>query len=286
MMNEEAYLNLMNDILQHGEYRDNRTGIRTLSLFGQKMEFDLTKGFPLLTTKKVFFDKIVSELLFFISGKTDTTILEQNGNCIWKGNTSSEFLSSRNLPWREGDMGPGYSFQWRHCGAEYQGCDKDYTGQGVDQLQQLIDGLKNDPFSRRHIINSWCVKDIDKMALPPCHCMVQFYVSQDRGLTCLLYQRSADFFLGVPFNIASYSLLTFMIASICDLVPKKFIHVMGDTHIYENHIEQCRTQLSRKPYDFPKISFPKRDNISDYTMKDFILSDYHCHPYIKGDMAI
>lgn len=299
-MGEQNYILLIRKILEFGELKENRTGIKSLSLFGEKMEFDLTEGFPLLTTKKVFFDKILSELLFFISGKTDTKILQNLNNNIWSGNTSKEFLEKKGLKWKEGDMGPGYSFQWRHTGAEYKGCEENYQDKGIDQLKTLIEGIKNDPYSRRHIINSWCVKDLDSMALPPCHCLAQFSVSNENELSCILYQRSADLFLGVPFNIASYALLTFIIASICDLKPKKFIHMLGDVHIYENHIDQCKLQISRNIYPFCNLEMDEIKNIDELyinenedcvekikeNMKKFRIINYKCHPYIKADMAI
>lgn len=281
---ESQYLDLMRKILTEGEERDDRTGTGTISIFGERMVFDISESFPLLTTKKVFFDKIISELLFFISGKTDTKILESQNNNIWKGNTRKEFLEKKGLTWEEGDMGPGYSFQWRHYGDEYKGCNFEYKG--IDQLNNLIEGIKNDPFGRRHILCSWNVKDLDSMALPPCHCLVQFYVSKDGKLDCQMYQRSADFFLGVPFNIASYSLLTYMIAHVCNLKPRKFIHIFGDTHIYKNHIEQVEKQLERQPYNFPTLSLnDKIDNIFNFKSDDFTVNNYQCHPYIKAEMS-
>ena len=284
---EYEYLFLLKKILDFGEEREDRTGNGTISLFGERLEFNLENEFPLLTTKKVFLDKIILELLFFISGKTDTKILENQNVNIWKGNTSLDFIKKRGLTWDEGDMGPGYSFQWRHYGAEYQGCHLDYTNQGIDQLNNLIEGIKKNPYDRRHILCSWNVKDLDMMVLPPCHCLVQFYVSKLGYLDCQMYQRSADVFLGVPFNIASYSLLTYMIAKICNLKPRKFIHIFGDVHIYKNHIEQVKEQLSRIPYKLPIleiISNPK--TIFDFKLEDFKIINYKHHSYIKADMAI
>lgn len=290
---EVQYLDLLLDILISGEKRPDRTGVGTKSIFGPRLEFDLREGFPLLTTKKMWFDGIAQELLFFISGKTDTKLLEAQGVNIWKENTSAEYLAKYKLPWREGDMGPGYSFQWRHAGADYKGCDYDYTGQGVDQLQNLIEGLKKDPFGRRHIISSWDVKNIHLMALPPCHCFVQFYVgceedsTQPKFLDCCLYQRSGDMFLGVPFNIASYALLTEIIGHITGLIPRKFIHNLGDAHIYLNHIEQVNEQIHRIAYPLPRVRFLRQiKDIDDLKLEDIKLENYKCHKKLTGAMAV
>ena len=305
---EYQYLDLLRKILKEGEIRPNRTDIPTKSIFGQRMEFNLRQGFPLLTTKKTWFEGIKRELLFFISGKTDTKILEVQNVNIWKSNTSTEFLTKSRFPWREGDMGPGYSFQWRHAGAKYIGCDKDYTGEGVDQLQNLINGLRNDPFGRRHIISAWDVANIHLMALPPCHCFFQCYVGCNEAkvptyLDCCLYQRSADMFLGVPFNIASYALLMCMIGHVTGLIPRKLIHDLGDAHIYLNHITQAQEQLTRIPLPLPKIPqltsnkdnpnfspkliFKRKiTNIDQFTADDIILENYASWPGIKATMAI
>jgi len=288
---EEQYLNLVKRILLEGENRNDRTKVGTKSLFGCNMEFDLRQGFPLLTTKRTWFEGIVKELLFFISGKTDTKILEQQGVNIWKGNTSAEYLEEYKFPWREGDMGPGYSHQWRHAGAKYIGCDADYTGQGVDQLNDLINGLKKDPFGRRHIISAWDVANIHWMALPPCHCFLQFYVgfnelNEPKYLDCMMYQRSADMFLGVPFNIASYALFIHMIGHVTGLTPRRYIHNFGDAHIYSNHIDQVQEQVTRTPLHFPQLSFKQnRTNIDDFTFDDIVLENYISWPTIKGKMA-
>jgi dihydrofolate reductase/thymidylate synthase len=289
---EYQYLELIADIGRLGDKRLDRTGTGTHAIFAPRMEFDLRKGFPLLTTKKTWFDGIKKELLFFISGRTDTKILENQGVMIWKGNTSEEFLRKNNLPWREGDMGPGYSFQWRHSGAEYKGCDADYRGQGVDQLANLIRDLKVNPFSRRHIISAWDVGNINNMALPPCHCFVQFFVGCDgQGiptyLDCCLYQRSSDMFLGVPFNIASYSLLMIIIGNLTNLTPRKFIHELGDAHVYLNHIDQINLQIVRTPYPFPNVRLNRKlDDIDDISVSDIILENYLSHPGINGKMSI
>jgi len=288
---EQRYLDLLNYIRVKGEIRDDRTNIGTKSIFGAQMEFDIADGFPLLTTKRTWFEGIKKELLFFISGKTDTKILENQGVNIWRGNTSADFLSKNNLPWREGDMGPGYSFQWRHVGAEYKGCDADYKGEGVDQLNELIEGIKNNPFSRRHIISSWDVVNINQMALPPCHCFAQFYVGCENStptyLDCCLYQRSGDMFLGVPFNIASYSLLLCIIGNITGLTPRRFIHNIGDAHIYLNHMNQAADQIKRVPYPFPSIKFKRQlSNIDDINCDDIILVDYKSHSKLSAEMAV
>jgi len=297
---EKQYLNLLDKILIEGEQRPDRTGIGTKSIFAPRLEFDLREGFPLLTTKYTWFEGIKKELLFFISGKTDTKILEAQGVNIWKGNTSSEYLTKYNLPWKEGDMGPCYPLQWRHAGVEYKGCDVDYSGQGIDQLQEVIDSIKNDPFGRRHIISAWDVVNIKLMALPPCHCLCQFYVGFAKQnhddcnspgiptyLDCCLYQRSADMFLGVPFNIASYALLIHIIGDITNLIPRKFIHDFGDAHIYLNHIEQVCLQLKRTPYPLPKLKFIRHiENIDDIHPDDIIIEGYKYHPKLTGQMAV
>ena len=244
--------------------------------------------FPVITTKKIWLRGVIEELLFFISGKTDTKLLEEKGINIWKGNTSSQFLKDKGLNYREGDMGPGYSHQWRHWGAPYQGCDHDYSNQGIDQLDNLITGIKKDPFGRRHIISAWNVRDLDSMALPPCHCFVQFYISScGKFIDCMLYQRSADMFLGVPFNITSYCLLTYIIGYFTQKIPRNFIHTMGDAHIYTNHIDQVKEQLTREPYEFPTITIegnPK--SLEDLTYKSFKITNYKCHPTIIAEMAV
>lgn len=289
---EQQYLDLLRTIQTSGDKRLDRTKVGTLSLFGQRLVFDLRDGFPLITTKTTWFTGIKKELLFFISGKTDTKILEQQGVNIWKGNTSTEYLTKSKLPWREGDMGPGYAFQWRHAGAEYKGCDVDYTSQGVDQLKNLIESIKNDPFGRRHIISAWDVANIHLMALPPCHCFVQFYVGCNNDgiptyLDCCMYQRSADMFLGVPFNIASYALLMCIIAHLTELTPRKFIHDLGDTHIYINHLDQVSEQITRTPYPFPTIKFKRElKDIDDIKSDDIILQNYQSHPKLIGEMAV
>ncbi len=289
---EFQYLNLMEQIMKHGDTRMDRTKTGIRSVFGTRMEFDMRQGFPLLTTKQTWFTGIKKELLFFLSGKTDTKILEAQGVNIWKGNTSKEFLTKSGLPWREGDMGPGYSHQWRHAGAPYYGCDVDYSGCGVDQIAELVDGIKNDPYGRRHIIDAWSVPDIKDMALPPCHCFVQFYVGNDENgnptyLDCLLHQRSADMFLGVPFNIASYSMLLHLVAHVTGLTARKFIHSLGDAHIYSTHFEAVNQQLQRGPFEFPTLKIS--DTVTDITScseSDIKLLNYKSWGKITAVMAV
>lgn len=289
---EYEYLNAMKKIQTTGESRMDRTGTGTISLFGDiKMEFDISERIPIITTKKVNYEHIIRELLFFISGKTDTKILEEHHIKIWKENTSRSFLDARGLnDYEVGDAGPFYSFQWRHWGAEYKGCDVDYSGEGIDQLSQVIRSIQEDPLSRRHILSAWNVSDLDKMALVPCHVLVQFNVSGDRRhLDCMLYQRSADFFLGVPYNITSYSILTYMIAHITGLKPRKFIHVCGDAHIYNNHTSQVAKQLSRTPKPFAKLSFRRSaqlKKIDDFQFDNFVVEGYSSWDYIAGSMAV
>lgn len=286
---EYQYLNLLSKILDKGEPKKDRTGVGCNFLFGNNsFTFDISERIPIITTKKVNYKSVIEELLFFISGNTNTNNLNTK---IWKGNTSRDFLDSKGLlDYTEGDMGPGYSFQWRHWGANYTGCEDDYTDQGIDQLQNLIDGIRNNPESRRHILSSWNVSQLNEMALPPCHCLAQFSVSGDsRHLDCQLYQRSADMFLGVPFNIASYSILTYMIAHITNLKPRYFHHVFGDAHIYNNHEKQVIKQLKRTPFPFPRLSFrkpAKLRNIDDFDMSSFIIEDYESWEPITAKMAV
>lgn len=290
---EYEYLRVLEKVKTTGEPKPDRTGKGVLSLFGERMEFDISQRLPVLTTKKTFYNLIVKELLFFISGKTDTRILENDGVNIWKGNTSKEYLKSVGLDYLPGDMGPGYGYQWRHWGAPYQGCDvplEGDTNQGIDQLSNLIEGIRNNPHDRRHILSAWNVSQLKEMALPPCHMFAQFYVSSDKKwLDCQLYQRSADMFLGVPFNITSYSLLTYMIAHITGLRPRRFVHILGDAHIYNNHIEQVNRQLKRTPRPFPVLSFreaTRLQEIDDFKFDSFIIEGYTSWPAITAEMAI
>lgn len=284
---EVNYLNLMKKIYVEGVVKNDRTGVGIHSLFSEKLEFDLRAGFPLMTTKKTFFRGVAEELLFFISGKTDTKILSEKGVKIWEPNTTREFLDGRGLNYEEGFMGPMYSWQWRHAGLEYTGKDVELGEGGIDQLQNAIDLIKNDPTSRRIIINSHDTVNLDKGVLLCCHTMFQFWVDTERGeLSCQMYQRSADMFLGVPFNIASYALLTEMMAHICGLKARKLSVVFGDCHLYRNHIDQYKEQISRIPYLFPELKICRKvENINDFKFEDFQLSNYICHSSIKAPMA-
>lgn len=300
---EYQYLNLMTKTLTEGETRRDRTGVGTKSIFGEKIEFDISEFIPILTTKNVKIDLIIKELLFFVSGKTDTKILEDQGCNIWKGNTSSKFIASANngdgLRYKagpkegelyvEGDMGPMYGFQWRHWGAEYKGCFEDYTGQGFDQLSKLIEGIKKDPESRRHILSAWNVSCLDEGVLFPCHYQCQFYISEGKYIDCMLNIRSSDEFLGLPFNIASYSILTYMIGHLTSYQPSRLIVVTGDTHIYLNHLEQVKRQLMRTPYPFPSLEFRNKNNIhtiDDFKLESFMIKGYISHPTITAQMAV
>jgi len=288
---EYQYLNALREILEKGENKMDRTGTGTTSLFGDiRMKFDISERIPIITTKKVKFENIIKELLFFISGKTDTKILESQGVDIWKGNTSKSFLESCKLEYDEGVAGPIYPFQWRHWGANYQGDNVDYSGSGIDQLSMIIENIKEDPHSRRHILSAWNVSDLHKMVLLPCHVVAQFNVSSDRRyLDCLLYQRSGDFFLGIPYNITSYCMLTYMIAHLTGLKPRNFFHVVGDAHIYANHVSQVNKQLSRSPRPFPKLTFrggSKIKTIDDFKFDNFIVEGYTSWDFIGGNMAV
>ena len=284
---EQAYLDLARQILEKGEHRSNRTIEPTRSMFGVRLEFDISTRIPILTTKRVAWKTALRELLWFISGSTDNEKLRAQKVRIWDGNSSREYLDSVGLvDRREGDLGPVYGFQWRHFGADYTNCDADYNGKGVDQLSYVIHLLKNDPTSRRIMMSAWNPPDLPKSALPPCHVLAQWYVRDGNILDCQLYQRSGDYALGVPFNIASYSMLTAMLASVCGMRPGKFIHIIGDAHIYENHVEGVKTQLERVPYIFPKLKLNPRESIDDFVVEDFELVDYSHHGTIKMDMAV
>lgn len=285
---EQQYLDTIKLLLDKGFRKEDRTGTGTLSVFGHSMRFSLRDGvLPLLTTKRVFWRGVAEELLWFIRGSTNANELAEKGVHIWDANGSRSFLDKLGFQEREeGDLGPVYGFQWRHSGADYKGMHHDYSGQGVDQLKEIIHKLRTSPDDRRIIMCAWNPSDLSKMALPPCHVLVQFYVSEGE-LSCLLYQRSADVGLGVPFNIASYSLLTYMIAHVTGLKPGEFIHNMGDTHVYLNHIEPLKEQLKRKPRPFPRLKI-LRDvaDIGDFKFEDFQLIDYNPHPKIQMEMAV
>ena len=277
----QQYLDLLQKILDEGEVKEDRTGTGTRSFFGHQMRFNLNDGFPLLTTKKIFFKGVVHELLWFLNGSTDNNELKDNGVHIWD-------------EWEDesGDLGPIYGYQWRHW------LDQN-SGESIDQIQNVIDQLRNNPSSRRIIVSAWNVADLpdesispqdnvknNKMALAPCHALFQFFVSQG-ALSCQLYQRSCDTFLGLGFNIASYSLLTHMLAQQCDLNVGDFIWTGGDVHLYLNHMEQAKEQLLREPYELPKLNIKRKpDSIYDYTYDDFELVNYQCHPHIKAPISI
>lgn len=295
---EQAYLDLCERIIAEGEFRPDRTGTGTRSLFAPaQLRFDLSNdSFPLLTTKRVFSKAIIHELLWFVQGCTDANKLSEKGVKIWEGNGSREYLDRLGLKDRRvGDLGPVYGFQWRHFGAEYHTCDDNYDGQGFDQLQDVIHKLKTNPYDRRIIMSAWNPPDFAKMALPPCHVFCQFYVSFPQGqrpkLSCLLYQRSCDMGLGVPFNIASYALLTRMIAHVVDMDCGEFIHTLGDAHVYLDHIDALKTQLERQPRQFPKLVIsearkPDIKSIDDFKFEDFQILGYEPHASIKMNMSV
>ncbi|KAJ6811181.1 putative bifunctional dihydrofolate reductase-thymidylate synthase [Iris pallida] len=284
---EYFYLRLVRDIMENGVQKNDRTLTGTLSKFGCQMRFNLRNSFPLLTTKRVFWRGVVEELLWFISGSTNAKVLQEKGIHIWDGNASREYLDSVSLTDREeGDLGPIYGFQWRHFGAEYTDMHADYSGKGFDQLLDVIDKIKNKPDDRRIILSAWNPSDLKKMALPPCHMFAQFYV-ENGELSCQMYQRSADMGLGVPFNIASYSLLTYMIAQVCGLVPGDFIHVMGDAHVYSTHVRPLQEQLQKQPKPFPILKInPEKKDIDSFVASDFELTGYDPHFRIEMKMAV
>lgn len=285
---EYQYLDLVLRVLDHGFKKNDRTGVGTFSLFGSQMRYSLRKNaFPLITTKRVFWRGVVEELLWFIRGSTNAKDLQDKNIHVWDGNSSREFLDSLGFNERaEGDLGPVYGFQWRHFGAKYEDMYSDYENKGIDQLKEVIETIKNRPDDRRIIMCAWNPIDIPLMALPPCHCLVQFYVANGE-LSCQLYQRSADMGLGVPFNIASYSLLTCMIAKVTGLQPGEFIHSLGDYHVYVNHEKALREQLQRIPRSFPTLHIVRNvDNIEGFEYGDFELKDYKPHPKLNMEMAV
>ncbi|PWN51748.1 hypothetical protein IE53DRAFT_385899 [Violaceomyces palustris] len=294
---EQQYLELVSRVISTGEGRPDRTGTGTLALFAPQpcLRFDLSnETLPLLTTKRVFLRGVLEELLWFVAGKTDSKLLTDRGIHIWDGNGSKEFLESRGLGHRrEGDLGPVYGFQWRHFGADYKDCDTDYTSQGVDQLKEVIDKIKNNPTDRRIIMSAWNPKDLNLMALPPCHMFCQFFVSlptssnEKPKLSCQMYQRSCDLGLGVPFNIASYALLTHMIAQVTNCEARELVMSMGDAHVYKDHIEPLKTQLERTPLPFPKLKFTRNvTDIDDFKYDDFQVVDYKSHGKIEMKMSV
>ena len=263
----KQYLDLLEHVLSNGTEKHDRTGTGTISVFGYQMRFNLEEGFPLLTTKKLHLRSIIYELLWFLRGDTNVKYLHDNMVTIW-----DEWARE------DGSLGPIYGKQWRSWGCG--------DGKEVDQIANLIEQIKTNPDSRRLLVSAWNVGEVEQMALPPCHIIFQFYVADGR-LSCQLYQRSADIFLGVPFNIASYSLLTMMIAQVCGLKPGDFVHTLGDAHIYLNHIEQCRLQLTREPRQLPTMKInPERKGINDFVFEDFTLENYNPHPHIKGEVSV
>ena len=263
----KQYLELMQDILDNGTKKEDRTGTGTYSVFGRQLRFNLAEGFPLVTTKKLHLRSIIHELLWFLSGDTNIKYLKENKVSIW-----DEWADEN------GDLGPVYGHQWRSWPTP--------SGETIDQISLLMDQIKTNPDSRRLIVSAWNVADVNKMALPPCHTLFQFYVA-DGKLSCQLYQRSADYFLGVPFNIASYALLTYMIAQQCNLELGEFVHTFGDTHLYTNHIEQAKLQLSRTPLSLPTLQIKRKpDSIFQYTFDDFEILNYESHPHIKAEVAV
>lgn len=263
---EQQYLDLLAEILALGSYRQDRTGTGAKSLFGRQMRFDLSQSFPLLTTKRLHLKSIIVELLWFLRGDTNVKYLHDNGVSIW-----DEWADA------DGDLGPVYGKQWRSWATP--------DGRSIDQITQLVQSLKTNPNSRRHIVSAWNPSDVDDMALPPCHCLFQFFVA-DGKLSCQLYQRSADMFLGVPFNIASYALLTLMVAQATGLEPGEFVHTLGDAHVYANHMDQCAEQLSRQPRALPTMTLAPKADLFSFDYADFTLEGYDPHPGIKAPIAV
>ena len=263
----QQYHDLLRRVMQEGAKKEDRTGTGTYSVFGHQMRFNLAEGFPLVTTKKIHMKSVVHELLWFLRGDSNIKYLKDNGVSIW-----DEWADE------EGNLGPVYGVQWRSW--------KTHDGRTIDQIKNLVEMIKKNPDSRRLIVSAWNVSDVDKMALPPCHTLFQFYVAEGR-LSCQLYQRSADIFLGVPFNIASYALLTLMVAQVCGLKPGDFVHTMGDAHLYTNHLEQATLQLSRTPYMLPTLKInPEVRDIFEFKYEDFTLENYQAHPHIKAPVAV
>jgi thymidylate synthase len=263
----KQYIDLLNHVISNGTKKNDRTGTGTISVFGHQSRFDLSDGFPVLTTKKLHLKSIIHELLWFLTGNTNVKYLQDNGVKIW-----NEWADEN------GNLGPVYGYQWRSWPTP--------DGRHIDQVSQVVNSIKNNPDSRRHLISAWNVGQIDEMKLPPCHLLIQFYVA-DSKLSCQLYQRSADIFLGVPFNIASYALLTLMMAQVCNLQPGEFIHTLGDAHIYLNHMEQVNLQITREPFPLPQMKInPEVKSIFDFKFEDFELVGYQAHPHIAGKVAV
>ena len=277
------YLDLLGRILDDGAAKSDRTGTGTLSVFGHQMRFDLSQGFPLLTTKKLHFSSIVHELLWFLSGSTDVRPLQEKGVKIWNEWATAE--QTARFGRKVGDLGPVYGHQWRNFGATRKP-DGTFEPDGVDQIARLVEGLRKNPDSRRHIVTGWNPKEADDVALPPCHTLFQFYVEGGR-LSCQLYQRSGDVFLGVPFNIASYALLTLMVAQVTGLSPGDFVHTLGDAHLYKNHLEQARLQLTRAPRPLPRVELDRSvDDIFGFRFEHVTLTGYDPHPHIKAEVSV
>ena len=263
----KQYIDLLKYVINNGVNKSDRTGTGTISVFGYQSRYDLAEGFPVLTTKKLHLKSIIHELLWFLTGNTNVKYLQENGVRIW-----NEWADEN------GNLGPVYGYQWRSWPTP--------DGKHIDQISEVVNSIKNNPDSRRHLISAWNVGQIDQMKLPPCHLLVQFYVAE-RKLSCQLYQRSADIFLGVPFNITSYALLTLMMAQVCGLQPGEFVHTLGDAHIYLNHMDQVKLQLSREPYPLPQMKInPEVKSIFDFKYEDFELVGYQSHPHIPGKVAV
>ena len=286
---EKQYIQLIQDIIEHGTEEHGRNG-NTRVVIGSTMYFSYSNNkIPLLTTKKVAWKTCLRELLWFIKGQTNNKILKEQKCYIWNGNASKQFLESRGLNYEEDDLGPVYGHQWRHFNASYTNCNDDYSGKGVDQLEYIINSLK-DPekrSSRRLVMSAWNPCQLDEMALPPCHILVQFHVTNGNLLSCSMFQRSGDVGLGVPFNIASYSFLLHLIAKHCGLVPHEFYYHLGNAHIYEEHLEPLKQQINREPYEFPTLDIVNiHENINDYVLDDFKISNYEYHDTIKMEMKV
>jgi thymidylate synthase len=286
---EQQYLSLVKNVVDNGSWKEGRNG-KTKSIFGNMMRFSLKDGkIPILTTKKTAWKTCLKELIWFIRGRTSNRLLTEQNVHIWDANSTREFLDSRNLQnYKENELGPIYGHQWRHFNAEWKGDDANYEGSGIDQLQEIINNLKDKSkrSSRRLVMSAWNPCQLDEMALPPCHVLCQFYVHDGNKLSCSMYQRSVDIICGQPFNIASYSFLTHLIAHHCDLIPHEFVYFMGDCHIYEEHLDAAQIQLLCSPYPFPTLDIlSKNDNINDYNIDDFKINDYIHHPPIKVKMV-
>lgn len=280
----KAYLDLLRDARSRGEARDDRTGVGTVGIFGAQIRFDLSRGFPLVTTKKVHTRSIIQELLWFLGGCTDNGWLRERGVTIWDEWSTAEQCASFGR--KEGDLGPIYGHQWRNFGATLKS-DGTYADDGFDQISAVIAEIRRNPCSRRLIVSGWNPAEADKVALPPCHTLFQFYVGGNGRLSCQLYQRSADLFLGVPFNIASYALLTHMVAQVCGLGVGEFVHTFGDAHIYRNHFEQVELQLSREPRPLPTLRLnPAVKDIFAFRFEDIAIENYDPHPAIKAPVAV